>query len=639
MASIALWLAILAAASTTASPVLSAKTEPTTLNADVDLQGVTSAIRSLFLPGSPNATTPTSSSRCKVYPDDPEWPSDEAWSQFNKLTGDRIINAPTPLAAVCYPGDDYNAAKCSEYTVAAWQKSYIHMIDPIEMMSPVAQGMTCTPPVLFDSHGCTRGGFPMYVVNATEPKHVQLAVSNVLVRTAGETYTDFVYQVNFARNTGVRLVIKNTGHDFLGKSGGKDALSIWTHNMKDIEYIEEYADEKLNWTGPAFKSGVGVQAFEIYKAAAEKGRIVVGGEGETVGVMGGYIQGGGHSPLTGLYGTGADSVLSMEVVRADGEFVVANSTSNTELFWALRGGGGSTFGVVTSVTVKAHPDLEVTASRFGFTSAQTGNETFWAAFRAYVDLWIDNADAGTYTYTTLIPSNGTFSFAFSPFFAPGKNVEQATALLQPWFNKLNDLGVKFDPNITHYDNYYDAWRNSFPLEAVQKPNVATASRLFPRANFETAEKRQEVYERIRASSEKNRVQVHFNMQAKDPYNTDNAVNTHWRPLVSFSMQSVRWPLNSTAEEILKIRKDFQAGDMQSWRDISPGAGSYLAEADRLEPDFGNAFFGDNYPKLLELKKKLDPQDVFFATTGVGSERWRVESVDGLPNENGKLCRV
>ncbi|KAL1800073.1 hypothetical protein ACET3X_000415 [Alternaria dauci] len=620
MASVALWLTVLAAASTTASPVLSAQAETNTLNVDVDLQGVPSDIRSLFLPGSSDVTTPTNASRCKVYPDDPQWPSDEAWSQLNKVTGDRVISAPTPLAAVCYPGDDYNAAKCSEYTVAAWQKSYIHMVDPIEMMSPVGQGMTCTPPVLFDSHGCTRGGFPMYVVNATEPKHVQAAV-------------------NFARNTGVRLIIRNTGHDFLGKSGGKDALSIWTHNMKEIEYIEEYVDEKLNWTGPAFKSGVGVQAFEIYKAAAEKGRIVVGGEGETVGVMGGYIQGGGHSPMTGLYGTGADSVLSMEVVTADGEFVVANSTSNTDLFWALRGGGGSTFGVVTSVTVKAHPDLEVTVSRFGFSSAQTGNETFWAAYRAYMDSWIANADAGTYTYTTLIPSNGTFSFAFTPFFAPGKNVEEATALLQPWFDQLNDLGVKFDPNITHYDNFYDAWRNSFPLEAVQKPNVATASRLFPRANFETAEKRQEVYERIRASSENNRVQVHFNMQAKDPYNTDNAVNTHWRPLVSFSMQSVRWPINSTAEQILKIRKDFQAGDMQAWRDISPGAGSYLAEADRLEPDFGNAFFGDNYPRLLELKKKLDPQDVFFATTGVGSERWRVESVDGLPNENGKLCRV
>lgn len=101
----------------------------------------------------------------------------------------------------------------------------------------------------------------MYVINATTPKHVQLGV-------------------NFARNTGVRLVVKNTGHDFLGKSGGKDALSIWTHYFKDITYIEEYSDEKLGYTGPAFKAGVGVQAFEIYKAAHEKGRAVVGGEGE-----------------------------------------------------------------------------------------------------------------------------------------------------------------------------------------------------------------------------------------------------------------------------------------------------------------------------------------------------------------------
>ncbi|XP_014555639.1 hypothetical protein COCVIDRAFT_27536 [Bipolaris victoriae FI3] len=618
---VTLWLTALAAASAAAFPHVSAKVESNVFNAEVDLQGLSPTVKALFLPRSSGITPPkNSTSRCKVYPGDPEWPSDEAWSQLSKLTGDRVITAPTPRAAVCYPGEDYNAAECSKYTVAEWQKSYLHMVDPIEMMSPVAQGMTCTIPALFDSHGCTRGGFPMYVVNATEPKHVQLAV-------------------NFARNTGVRLVIKNTGHDFLGKSGGKDALSIWTHNMKDIEYIEEYVDSKLNYSGPAFKSGAGVQAFELYKAASEKGRVVVGGEGETVGIMGGYIQGGGHSPLTPLYGTAADSVLSMEVVTADGEFVVANSTSHTDLFWALRGGGGSTFGVVTSVTVKAHPDLQVTASRFGFKSSDTGVETFWSAIRAYVDSFIANADASTYTYWVLIPTNGTFSFSFSPFFAPGKSLEEATALLQPWFTELDNLGIKYDPNITHFDNFYSAWSSSFPLEAVQKPNVATASRLFPRANFETAEKRQEFYENIRRSSENNRVQVHFNMQAKDPYNTDNAVNSHWRPLTSFSMQSVRWPLNSTAEQILKIRKDFQEGDMQAWRDISRGAGSYLAEADRLEPDFGEAFFGEKYPRLLELKKKLDPEDVFFATTGVGSERWRVESVDGLPNENGKLCRV
>jgi hypothetical protein len=585
-----------------------------------DLQGLSPSLRRLFTPGS-NATTPTNgTSRCKVYPEDPEWPSDQAWSQLNKLTNNRLLTEPTPLAAVCYPSHpDYDAEQCATYS-ATWTQSYTHMNDPIEIMSPVAQGMTCTPPTIFDSHNCTRGAFPKYVLNATEPKHVQLAV-------------------NFARNTGVRLVIKNTGHDFLGKSAGKDALSIWTHHMKDIEYIEEYADEKLGYSGPAFKSGVGVQAFEIYKAAHEKGRVVVGGEGETVGIMGGYILGGGHSPLTGLYGTGADNVLSFEVVTAAGEFVTANSTSNTDLFWALRGGGGSTFGVTTSVTVKAHPDLPVTASRFSFSSAQTSNETFWTAIRSYLDLQTANADAGTYTYWMIIPSNGSYTFQFSPFFAPNKTIAEATSLLQPWFTQLTALNITFAPNLTYFPNYYSAWRASFPLEAVQKPNVATGSRLFPRSNFATPAKRDELYRNIRQSSENGRVQVHFNMRCLDPSNGDNAVNSHWRPMVSFSMQSVRWPLNSTAAEILRIRNDFQNGDMQRWRDISPGAGSYLAEADRLEPAFGSAFWGDKYPRLLEVKAKRDPHDVFFASTGVGSERWKVESVDGLPNENGKLCRV
>lgn len=620
MASLSVLVTALLATYTSATPVVSANLDAGNVHVGVDLNGITSTLKYLFssaAQAAPNVTT----SRCKVYPGDAAWPSDEAWAQLNDLSDGRLIADATPRAAVCYPDQpSYNATQCAAYTVAEWQKSYTHIHDPIEMYSPVAQGLTCSIPNLFDSRGCTRGGFPKYVMNATEPKHVQLAV-------------------NFARNTGVRLVVKNTGHDFLGKSGGKDSLSIWTHWMKDIEYIEKYEDSNMGYSGPAFKAGTGVQAFEIYKAAAEKKRIVVGGEGETVGVMGGYILGGGHSPLTPIYGTGADNVLSFEVVTADGEFVVANSTSNTDLFWALRGGGGSTFGVTTSVTVKAHPDVEVTAARFGFSSAQTGVETFWTAIRSYVDSWIANADAQTYTYWTLIPTNGTFAFAFSPFFAPNKSLEDATALLQPWFNKLNELGVKFDPNITHFDNYYDAWRSSFPLEAVQKPNVATASRLFPRANFETEEKRQEIFDHIKRSTEKNRVQVHFNMQAKDPANNDNAVNSHWRPMVSFSMQSVRWPINSTSEEILKIRNDFQDVDAQSWRDISPGAGGYLAEADRLEPDFGFAFWGDKYPKLLELKKKLDPYDLFFATTGVGSEKWKVESVDGLPNENGKLCRV
>lgn len=130
-------------------------------------------------------------------------------------------------------------------------------------MSPLWQGRTCDPPAMAASSAknCTIGGFPPYAINATSAKDVQLGV-------------------NFARSNGIRIVIKNTGHDFSGKSGGAGALSIWTHHLKDIQYLPEFVeDSDGGYHGPAFKAGSGVQAWEIYEAAHAKGKIVVGGEG------------------------------------------------------------------------------------------------------------------------------------------------------------------------------------------------------------------------------------------------------------------------------------------------------------------------------------------------------------------------
>lgn len=63
----------------------------------------------------------------------------------------------------------------------------------------------------------------------------------------------------------------------------------------------------------------------------------------------------GHGPLTSKYGLGVDQVLEYKVVTADGNLMVANNITNTDLFWALRGGGGGTFGVIVEATVKAYP--------------------------------------------------------------------------------------------------------------------------------------------------------------------------------------------------------------------------------------------------------------------------------------------
>ena len=93
--------------------------------------------------------------------------------------------------------------------------------------------------------------------------------------------------VNFARNAGLHLVVKNTGHGFNGKSTGAGALGLWTHHLKDIMYIDNYRSS--SYQGPAVKMGAGVQAFEIYEKAKELGFTAVGPEGK-VRLMNHYVE-------------------------------------------------------------------------------------------------------------------------------------------------------------------------------------------------------------------------------------------------------------------------------------------------------------------------------------------------------------
>ncbi|KAK5112178.1 hypothetical protein LTR85_011611 [Meristemomyces frigidus] len=567
--------------------------------------------------------TLASSGDCKIFPGDSAWPALSAWKVLDTLAGGALVKT-VPAASVCYFNgtSKHNDTACRALT-SNWTDSYSHLEDPVEMLSPVYQGLTCQPPSLYNSGNCTLGGYPVYATNVSNVAQIQAAV-------------------NFARNTGIRLVIKNTGHDFSGKSGGAGSLSIFTHNLKDIDYIPSYNDATTNYSGPAFKAGAGVQAYEIYAAARDEGLVVVGGEGQTVGVMGGYIQGGGHSPLSSIHGMAADQVLNFEVVTADGRFTTGNAQKNSDLFWALRGGGGSTFGIVTSVVVKAYPDMQVTTSTFSFTSASVSQDTFWAGVRAYFSYFPTNADAGTYSYFFIlpsVPSAGEFEFLMQPFFAPNKTLNETQALLQPWFSELSALGISISPKTQHFSSFWDAWNASFPLEAVEKTHVASASRLWPRRNWDNSTILNSTFEAIKANSEAGLTIIAFNQAptwANGGYQ-DNSVNPAWRETICHMLTSVNWLNNSTTSEILTARHNFTFGYMQRWRDLSPGAGSYLGESDRLEPDFQWAFYGSFYPRLLALKKQYDPRNLLWAATAVGSEFFEVQSVDGLPNENGRLC--
>ena len=112
---------------------------------------------------------------------------------------------------------------------------------------------------LGNNGSCSLGGFPEYSINVTNVAQIQLAV-------------------NIAREVNIRLVIKNTGHDFGAKSTGKGALNLWTHHLKDYEYYDSYKSDSYN--GPAFKFGAGIQVVDAYNLAKQKGVTLVGGVGK-----------------------------------------------------------------------------------------------------------------------------------------------------------------------------------------------------------------------------------------------------------------------------------------------------------------------------------------------------------------------
>lgn len=136
--------------------------------------------------------------KCKPVPGTRDWPSPRSWSKFNSTLNGALL-APLPPAAVCDPSKPvYSNVSCSLVS-ASWFNSSFHAGDPVSVDWPNWQADACVPPAIFnDSKGCDENEFPRYVVNATTAKHVSSAV-------------------RFAARTGVRLVVKGTGHDFLGR--------------------------------------------------------------------------------------------------------------------------------------------------------------------------------------------------------------------------------------------------------------------------------------------------------------------------------------------------------------------------------------------------------------------------------------
>jgi len=243
---------------------------------------------------------------CRCFPGDACWPSPSAWAALNNSINGRLI-ATSPLASPCH-GPNFNAALCSDVR-ESWLLPQAHYVSSSSVMAPFYAGNSCIP-FTPESMLCTLGNYIEYAINVTEPADISKGVA-------------------FATKNNIRLVIRNTGHDYNGKSTGAGALGIWTHNLKSIRFFDYHGP---TYTGKAIKMGAGVQGFEAVDAGNKVGLTVTGGECPTVGLAGGYTQGGGHSALASKYGLAADQTLEWEVITGSGEFIKASPTENSDLY-------------------------------------------------------------------------------------------------------------------------------------------------------------------------------------------------------------------------------------------------------------------------------------------------------------------
>ena len=432
-------------------------------------------------------------------------------------------------------------------------------------------------------------------------------------------------------------------------------MSIWTHALNTTRFVPSYSysspspsssSSSSPYTGPALIASAGVLGYQAIEAAHSHSHLVVTGSCPTVGVAGGFLMGGGHSPLSASFGLAADQALAYRVALADGSDTIVNATpdENPDLYWALSGGaGGGTYGVVLEVALRAYPaSPTVGGARIQLAANSTTPESFAAAVAAAHELMPSLADrriASNYILTRAF-------FSIGPFTHLGSTGEKLRdEVLRPLTARLRELGIPFSEKYTTYDSYrdhYDAYLGPLPWGTLRSSEYQYGSRLVPRSALVEntdggATQLQQVIMDLISRNNVTLVATTGPFIPQPPSGgaaVKNSVNPAWRQTMMQLQLSTPWD-NDPSEwaAMLRDQRLMSESYLAALRDATPGGASYLNEGDvRLSSDWRAEYFGENYDELRRIKDKWDPDGVFYVFKGVGSEAWTVD-------ESGRMCRA
>jgi FAD/FMN-containing dehydrogenase len=587
-------------------------------------------------------------------PSDAAWPSPSAWKQLNEAVGGNLIPVNFPLSAS----------------------------DPAAAAATLSSKNLKNPYYIGDQPGLTEtlGWVDAW---ATQPSVYAVAARNA---------QDIAAAVNFARENNLRLAVKGGGHSYQGTSNAPDSLLIWTRHMHDIEMHTAFVPQGCEQTlqpQPAVTVGAGTIGIQAYEAVTTKGgRYVQGGGCLTVGLAG-LVQGGGFGSVSKHYGSAAGSLLEAEVITADGQIRIANACTNPDLFWALKGGGGGSFGVVSKLTLRTH-DLPEFFGAANFSVKAASDDDYRRLIREFVSFYKDHLFNDHWGEQASVGPGNTLEIKM---FSQGLDAEQAKKVWQPfldwvarspqayslegrtpfagiparhfwdvqWWKEhwpeaafprngsilralLEDVLVRVIPQpILDFDDRPGAGPNN----AWWKGNTGEAawfiwgyeSLWMPESLLENDDSQQRLADALFASSRISGVSLHFNkgLAGAPPDAIAGAKNTATNPavLAAFALvivadgQEPAYPgIPGHEPSVVEGRKAATRIHkcVDQLRAIVPNGGAYVSESNYFEQGWQQAYWGSNYPRLAEIKKKYDPDGLFIVHNGVGSEQW---SADGF----------